>query len=151
MNYQRAKLDMENKLKPQKQEEESFYVRFIKTHVLTLMSKKTPINGKIFAAEMLGGFMDDHFVVEILEKAAETYQNEFLLARTLKKALNRDYILPDEDDYEKFLRESGLKKEMYLNKLEEKADQKANSKKAEKEAIETLKYKAAYTYCVKRS
>jgi hypothetical protein len=151
MNYHRAKLDITNKLKSKLEPEESFYVRFIKIQVKNLLSEESTIQGKVFAAEMLGGFVDDHFVVGILEEALITYEDQFLLAKTIKKALNRDYVLPDEDDYEKFLRESGLKKEMYLNKLEDKAVQAANSKKAGKEAIETLKYRAAYNNCVKRS
>ena len=151
MNYHRAKLDLEQKLKPKEEAEESFYQRFIKTHTKTLVNPESTIKGKIFAAEMLGGFIEDCFVVEVLEKALIDNKEFMLLAKTIEKALAGEYMLPEEDDYEKFLRESGIKKEMYLNNLEEKAQQKAHSKEVGKEAIETLKYKAAYSYCVKRS
>jgi hypothetical protein len=153
MHYQRYKV--QNSITKKKQEEakkssDNYYLKFITRYTKILLSKSSTEYSKITAAEMLGSFANDTYVKDTLNMALKYSSKGSLLHDTLKQAIDGEFLSnKEEDEYEKFVTETGLRAEIEAKVRQESEEFDREDRMKTFETNNLTKYRAILEKIVK--
>jgi len=153
MHFQRYRIQQsldDKKEKEQGDKVDSYYLRFISKYTETLLDKDSTTKAKILAAEMLGGFTDNFFVIDALETALEINEGIPLLIETIERALNDEFKVEEDDEYEKYVKETGIRREISNAVEEETARINREDRLLVQDSRQFDKYRAVLEYNLKR-
>lgn len=154
MHFQRYKVQNsidEKDSKKKKQRATDYYLKFLTKYTEILLDENSTNKSKIFAIEMLGGFINNKYIKDTLELAKNTYKNNTLILEAVSSALSGAYFESKEDSYENYIIESGIQDEIKKAIQDEENRAKEEYRNQANEGKEMSRYRVALENVLKRS